>query len=194
MKKIFYFLFLIFSLSSYAQKVTEQQAENSTDAKVIANFIKNNPDHPRTPEFKRKLFSIINTSKTPAQQEKIAKPVVNRLGSDLKTGSKSTGSSKSSASSHNQKTADLLTHMFSNDPNRKDAYVQITNKSKCNLIVKISGKKFYNLTVPANNQNFLLIDKGTYTFSSSICDAKYSETKNIKDDIAITLNAPVMRK
>lgn len=193
MKKIFYFLLILFSFFANAQKVTEQQAEASTDAKVIANFIKYNPDHPRTPEFKRKLFAIINTGKSPAQQEKVAKPVVSKLESDLKAPTKSTGSSKSATSARNQKTADLLTHMFSNDPNRKEAYVQITNKSKCNLIVKISGKKFYNLTVPANNQNFILIDKGTYTFSSSICDAKYSETKNIRDDIAITLNAPVMR-
>ena len=68
--------------------------------------------------------------------------------------------------------------------------MQIVNKSKCNLIVKISGKRFYNLNVPANNENFILIDKGSYTVTTSVCDAKYSSNKNIGKDIVITLNAP----
>ena len=110
------------------------------------------------------------------------------------TNTKSTPTKSSETSEKNKRTADLLTHMFSNDPNSKEAYVQIVNKSKCNLIVKISGKKFYNLTVPANNQNFILLDKGNYTLTSSICDAKYSSSKSIKGDISITLNQPVMTK
>jgi hypothetical protein len=56
--------------------------------------------------------------------------------------------------------------------------------------VKISGKKFYNLDVPAKNQNYILVDKGYYTLTTSVCDAKYSSVKNINKDIVVTLNAP----
>ena len=90
----------------------------------------------------------------------------------------------------NKKTAELLTHIFNNDPNRKEAYVRIINKSKCNLIVKISGgKKFYNLNVPARNDNYILIPKGSYTITTMVCDAKYSSNKKIEKDVEITLNS-----
>lgn len=197
MKNLTCLLLFFISVFCYSQKVTLEQAEKSNDLTVVSAFIKQNPDHPRVPEFKRKMVAIMNNDLSSSQKKTIAKPEIKPINkeeikSDVK---KSTGSgSKSSTSSQNQKTADMLTHMFNNDPNSKEAYVQIVNKSKCNLIVKISGKKFYNLTVPANNQNFILIDKGSYTLTSSICDAKYSSTKKISQDISITLNAPTTRK
>ena len=40
----------------------------------------------------------------------------------------------------NKKTAELLTHLFNNDPNKRDAYIHIRNKSKCKKF-----KKPYNL-------------------------------------------------
>lgn len=56
------------------------------------------------------------------------------------------------------------------------------------LIVKISGKKYYNLTVPAKGENFILVDKGEYVMTTSVCDAKYSSLKKITQDIEIALN------
>jgi hypothetical protein len=70
----------------------------------------------------------------------------------------------------------------------KEAYINIKNRSKCNLIVKINGKKYYNLDVPANGQNFLLVDKGEYILTTMVCDAKYSSLKKINKDIEIELN------
>lgn len=180
------------SLSLYSQsKYTVSQVENSSDPQVIANFIKYNPTHPKTPAFRQKLFSIINSEKSPAQAAKVAKPTVtpintkkleNVVNKDIaKTGE---------VSAKHKKTAELLNHLFNSDPSSTTAYVSITNKSKCNLVVKISGKKYYNLDVPANNQNFILIEKGNYTITTMVCDAKYSSVKNISKDIAITLNPP----
>lgn len=191
MKKFIYFLFLFISVFSYSQsKYTAAQVEKSTDAQVIANFIKYNPNHPKTPEFKRKLFAVINGNKTPAQQAKIAKPTIAPLNANkLKNETKRSAASNNS-STHRKRTEDLLNHLFNSDPSSKTAYVQIVNKSKCNLLVKISGKRFYNLNVPANNENFILIDKGSYSVTTSVCDAKYSSNKNITKDIVITLNPP----
>lgn len=178
----FFSMLMIFGQSKY----TAEQAEKSTDPKVIANFIKYNPNHPKTPEFKRKLFAIINGD-NPA----VAKPEVKKLEPEMLKSEVKKAVNSVKANPQVQKTVDLLNHLFSNDPNRKEAYIQIENKSKCNLIVKISGKKFYNLDVPAKSQNFILVDKGTYTLTTSVCDAKYSSVKDIRKDISITLNSVI---
>lgn len=184
-KKIFFGLFLILGVFTFAQtKYTAEQVEKSTDPKVIANFIKYNPDHPKTPLFKQKLYSLIIDG-----DSKAAKPAVVPLSTEkLKTEvKKDVKTGKTDAST--QKTVDLLNHLFSNDPNRREAYVVIKNLSKCNMIVKITGKKFYNLDVKARDQSYILVDKGNYTLTTTICDAKYSSVKNINKDISITLNA-----
>lgn len=179
------------SIYSFAQsKYTAEQVEKSMDAQVIANFIKFNPTHPKTPEFKRKLFAVINNDKTPKQQARVAKPTVTPINTSKLANEVKRDVARNGSNTKHKRTEDLLNHLFNTDSSSKNAYVQIVNKSKCNLIVKISGKKFYNLDVPANNQNFLLIDKGSYVITTSVCDAKYSSTKNIGKDIVITLNTP----
>ena len=192
MKRYLYILVFFIPFFSTAQsKYTAAQVEKSTDPQVIANFIKYNPTHPKTPEFKRKLLAVINGDKAPAERANVAKPSVKPIStSKLKTEIKRDVARSGGVSEKKKRTAELLTHMFNTDPTSKNAYIQIVNKSKCNLIVKISGRKFYNLDVPAHNQNFLLIDKGNYTITTSVCDAKYSSVKNINKDIVVTLNAP----
>ncbi|MEC5157978.1 DUF6759 domain-containing protein [Chryseobacterium sp. MP_3.2] len=191
MYKYLFFLSVFFSSLSFAQSsYTAAQVEKSTDIKVIASFIKSNPTHPKTPEFRRKLVAVMNNDKPATQKAAVAKPTVKPISTTkLKTAIKR-DVAKDGSNDKNKRTADLLNHLFNTDPSSKTAYVQIVNKSKCNLIVKISGKRYYNLDVPANNQNFILIDKGTYTITTSVCDAKYSSSKNINKDIVITLNSP----
>ena len=191
MKKILYlFVFFVSVLAFSQSKYTVAQVEKSTDPQVIANFIKYNPDHPRTPEFKRKLFAAMNNNKAPAAKAAVAKPSVAPISTKKLATSIKKDVAKDGSNDKHKRTADLLNHLFNTDPSSKTAYVQIVNKSKCNLIVKISGKRFYNLDVPANNQNFILVDKGSYTLTTSVCDAKYTSKKNIGKDIVVTLNAP----
>lgn len=185
MKKLtFIFMFLSGFLAFSQSKYTAEQVEKSTDPQVIANFIKYNPNHPKTPAFKQKLYSIITAGNSTAAKPTVAPLNTTKLKTEVKK-----DISKGAQDEHTQKTVALLNHLFSNDPNRKEAYVQIENKSKCNMIVKISGKKFYNLDVKAHDQNFILVDKGTYTLTTNVCDAKYSSVKTITKDIGITLNA-----
>lgn len=191
MKKLIYFLFLFICFFSCAQsKYTAAQVEKSSDPQVIANFIKFNPDHPKTPEFRRKLFAVINNKKTPTQQAKVAKPTIAPVNTSKLKNEVKRDVAKNGTNAQHKRAEDLLNHLFSNDPNGKSAYVVIKNKSKCNLVVKLNGKKFYNLTVPANNENFIKVEKGSYTVTTMVCDAKYSSTKSIGKDIVITLNAP----
>ncbi|PKF74727.1 DUF6759 domain-containing protein [Chryseobacterium sp. PMSZPI] len=250
MKKIFLLLFVcIFSLGFSQKKkkskskavveketviiYTEQEAETSKEARVIAGFIKQNPGHAKTDHFKKRLMEIIMADNSPEakptikpiSKEKIENIVknnelnsgkviaanktattnnknadkindaINALKEERRTTYASTGSTKSAGTSaasepseDNKRRAAMLTHLFSTDINKNEAYVNIKNRSNCNLIVKINGKKYYNLSVPAKGENFILIDKGEYVLTTMVCDAKYSSLKKITQDIEIALN------
>ncbi|MDQ1855908.1 MULTISPECIES: DUF6759 domain-containing protein [unclassified Chryseobacterium] len=253
MKKIFFLLFICIFALGFSQKkkktkskavveketviiYTEQEAEISKEARVIAGFLKQNPGHAKTDYFKRKLIDIImadnspeakptikpiskekienivknnelNSGKTIAANKKYTangKPVSNNTAAAIDAlkeerrttfasvgsagAAKTAGASKAEPSEENKRRAAMLTHLFSNDINKSEAYINIKNRSACNLIVKISGKKYYNLTVPARGENFILVDKGEYVMTTSVCDAKYSSVKKITQDIEIALN------
>ena len=232
MKKIFLLILLCIFTLGFSQKkkkaksksiveketliiYTEQDAESTKEARVIAGFLKQNPNHAKTDYFKKKLIEIIMADNSPEakptittlSKDKVERIVKNNELNNSKTLASNTGSStterkvnyasvasmgsdskKSEPSEKNKKTAAMLTHLFNNDPLDKEAYINIKNRSKCNLIVKISGKKYYNLDVPANGQNFLLVDKGEYVLTTMVCDAKYSSLKRISKDIEIELN------
>lgn len=231
MKKIFLLIFLCIFTLGFSQKkkktkskaiveketaiiYTESDAETTSEARVIAGFLKQNPGHAKTDYFKKKLIQIIMADNSPeakptikaVSEDKIKQEILenNSLNSS-KTIAANTASAaapertvtyasvggaskKTGPSEQHKKTAAMLTHMFNNDPMDKEAYINIKNRSKCNLIVKISGKKYYNLDVPANGQNFLLVDKGEYILTTMVCDAKYSSLKRINKDIEIELN------
>lgn len=193
---------------------TESDAEATAEARVVAGFLKQNPGHAKTDYFKRKLMQIVMANNSPEakptikpiSEDKIKQMVLdqNSLNKNKALASNAgsatpertvnyasvTGASskKSGTSEQHNKTAAMLTHLFNNDPMDKEAYINIKNRSKCNLIVKINGKKYYNLDVPANGQNFLLVEKGEYILTTMVCDAKYSSLKKINKDIEIELN------
>lgn len=191
---------------------TLEEAQTSAEARIIAGFIKQNPGHEKNDELKRKLITIIMADNSieakptikPISKDKIEKIVSNSelnkgkmIASNSKTAtpertvsyaSAGSSSKKAAPSEEGKKTASYLTHLFNNDPSDKEAYINIRNKSKCRLIVKISGKKYYNLDVPANGQNFVMVEKGDYVLTTSVCDAKYSSLKKINKDIEIQLD------
>lgn len=226
MKKIFLILFLSLFCLGFSQKkkkgktkavaeketviiYTEAEAENSSEPRIIAGFLKQNPGHARTDFFKKKLMTIIMADNSPEakptikplSKSKIEKIVSNselNKGKDVAINKNpernvnfaSVGSAakKNEVSDKAKKTASMLTHLFNHDPSDKEAYINIKNKSNCRLIVKISGKKYYNLDVPAKGQNFLMIEKGEYVLTTMVCDAKYSSLKKINKDIEIQLD------
>lgn len=190
---------------------TLEEAENTAEARIIAGFIKQNPGHEKNDALKRKLLTIIMADNSaeakptikPLSKNKIEKIVSNselNRGKDLASNTKSTSgrtvsyasmsnsSKKAEPSENAKKTASMLTHLFNNDPNDREAYINIKNRSNCRLIVKISGKKYYNLDVPAKGQNFIMIEKGDYVLTTMVCDAKYSSLKKITKDIEIQLD------
>lgn len=236
MKKIFLLLFLSLFSVGFAQKkkktkakaVTEKQtviiyteadAESSSEPRIIAGFLKQNPGHEKTNYFKKKLVQIIMADNSPeakptikpVSKDKLAKIVTNNelnksvanntsnksISTPLNTASPQrevnyagvgNTSKKAEPSDKSKKTAAMLSHMFNYDPNDKEAYIIIKNRSKCELVVKINGKKYYNLTVPARGESFVMVDRGEYILTTMVCDAKYSSLKKITKDIEIELN------
>jgi len=182
MKKLLFLVLFASSIIGKAQAISFDQAKNSRDPRIVATFIKANPDHPRVVELKQHLIELVNSG---AQASAAPQSGYNSSASSYAT---KTSYSSGGSAMHKQRTVDLLNHLFNSDPSSKDAYVQITNNSKCNVEMKISGRRSYMLSIPPRKQNFILVDKGTYTFSSMICEARYQSVKDVSKDVMITLN------
>lgn len=91
---------------------------------------------------------------------------------------------------HKQKTVKLLNNMFDQDTGKNEVIILVKNNSDCNLVLEISGKKFYQLPVPTKGENSIIIEKGSYSFTGSICDVAYKNNKEITTGIAIILSNP----
>ena len=184
MKKIFLLLLFLTSIAAFSQ-VSVFEAKKTTDRAVVEKFIRDNPKHPAVPELRQRALSLKYSG-----NPQIAKPTITAMTENKieKTSTVGTTAAKGQPSEQAKNTAAMLTSLFNNDPNKKEAIVQFVNKSKCVLIIKISGKKFYNLTVPADGQNYILVDKGTYNVTTSICDAAYNQNKALTKDVIITLS------
>ncbi len=163
----------------YNAQVSVFTAMSSKDPNVVKSFINANPKHPKTPELKQRLLSMSYAGNSDVAKPKVSNLTSNKLEKNI---------DKSKTSEDAKKTANLLTHLFQDDPKSKETILQIVNKSACNLVVKISGKKFYNLTISPKNQNYILIEKGKYNITTSICDAKYSSSKTLNSSTVITLS------
>lgn len=87
-----------------------------------------------------------------------------------------------------QRNGEVVNQLLNEQPEDKFAVITIENNTNCNIIVTITGTKNYRLPVYKNDKNFILIDKGNYTFSSDFCRAKYYKQKCISESVVITLS------
>lgn len=182
--KLLLLILLVFSTFLFSQTSQElDKAMLSKDPNVIAEFIKKYPNNKNTPFLQRKLNSMTGSGNA------AAKPSIQPLNTEKLEKQVEKSEAKREPDAKAKRTAEVLTHLFNNDPNKKDAYVLIRNKSECNLIVKFEGKKFYNLDVPKMGENYILVQKGTYRITTMICNAQYASVKNVTQDIEINLNA-----
>jgi len=182
--KLLLLILLVFSTFLFSQTSQElDKAMLSKDPSVIAEFIKKYPNNKNTAFLQRKLNSMAGSGNA------AAKPSIQPLNTEKLEKQVEKSEAKGEPDAKAKRTAEVLTHLFNNAPNKKDAYVLIRNKSECNLIVKFEGKKFYNLDVPKMGENYILVQKGTYRITTMICNAQYASVKNVTQDIEINLNA-----
>lgn len=168
----------------------------SKNIEEIEKFLRtSHPDDPRRSVLKPKLIALKNLEWT--KGKKNAKPMKARpIISELPINATKNESEEfkrliaSTSGEHKNKTVKLLNTMFNEDISSNEVIFLFKNHSDCNLVVRIQGKDFYNMAVPAKGENFIVINKGTYVLTSNVCDVLYSSKKDIKKSIILTINNP----
>lgn len=204
MKKLTLTVLLCSLLASCKVNSSENAFQNILESKnipEIERFLKTcHPDDPRKSVLKPKLIALKNSEWTKGGKDAHpmeARPVITEIPSHLMNASNSSEAEEfkrliaSTSSQHKDKTVKLLNAMFNEDISSKEVILLFRNNSDCNLVVRINGKDFYNMAVPAKSENFIVIRKGNYILSSNVCDILYSSKKEIGKSIFLTINNPV---
>lgn len=192
------FIFLVPVLTPAQKK--NKDILKSTNTKEIEEYLKNaHPEDPKRSVLKPKLIALKNAewtkgAKTAKPME--ARPVITDIPNRFMRNSSSDDAEEfkkliaENSDQHKDKTAKLLNTMFDEDITRKEAVLLFRNNSDCNIILRIEGKDFYNLAVPAHGENFIVLNKGSYSLNSNICDVKYTSNKDIKKSIFVAIDNP----
>lgn len=200
-KKFLTILFFTFLTPGfiYAQKGNKDILK-STNIKEIEEYLKNaHPDDPKRSVLKPKLIALKNAEWT--KGARTARPMEARpIIADIpKNAMKDPNSAEAqefkrllaeNSTEHKEKTEQLLNAMLNEDITKKESILLFKNNSDCNIVLRIEGKGYYNLAVPAHGENFIVISKGSYTLSSNVCDMKYFSQKDIKRSIFVTIDNP----
>lgn len=191
-------------LGAQTKKKNFNNIIKSQDITEIAEFLeKAHPDDPRKPILKKRLIQLKNEVWTKGKENH--KPMASRpFGEeekplDIKSFTiDETEEFKQlmnmSSAEHKNKTVGVLNSLFDNDPASKEVIVMVENKSDCNIIMRIEGGgvsgKNYKLPVPSKKQNVIVIEKGMYNFTSTICEGQYVSQKNIHKALMVSLGNP----
>lgn len=201
MKKILLMLTLWSGLLIFAQK-KGTDILRSTNIKEIESFLKTaHPDDPRRRVLKPKLISLKNSSWMKRDSAPFAtlKPLVKEIPRSVLKQKNNAESEEfrqllaENSTNHQDKTVKILNQLFNNDVSNKEAILLLQNNSDCNMIVRLQGKDFYNLAVPAHGENSIVLKKGEYVLKSNVCDMQYSSAKRIEKSTLVILNGPVVQ-
>ncbi|WP_312400021.1 DUF6759 domain-containing protein [Chryseobacterium sp.] len=199
-KHIFVLSLFLMTVSNllYAQK-NFKNILKSTSIPEIEEFLKvAHPEDPRRSVLKPKLVSLKNQAWTKGAKNAKpmeARPIIVDIPNSVMRNASDAEEFKrlitENSSEHKDKTVKLLNAMFNEDVHSNEAILLCKNSSDCNIILRIQGKEFYNLAVPAKGENFIVVKKDEYVLTSNVCDLQYSSKKEIKKGVFITLNNPV---
>lgn len=194
---------LFFSLISFSCTVNSQREEilKSTNINEIEEYIsKAHPEDPKRRLLKQRIIALKNAEWTKGKKD--AKPMEARpVFVDLPniSSAKKNNEQKEllfkklmseNSEQHKEKTVKLLNALFNEDISSNEAILLIKNNSDCNLVLEISGKKFYHLPVPAKGENSIVLNKDEYNLSGSLCDVVYQNKKEISKSLMMVLNNP----
>jgi len=201
-KKTLTFFFFGLILSSCASNTVDKvDVLKSTNISEIEEYLgKAHPEDPKTRILKQRIIALKNAEWTKGAKNAKpmeARPVFMELPNQLTNKRNSEANLQvfkklmsETSEEHREKTKKLLNNMFNEDITHNEAILLLKNNSDCNLILEISGKKFYNLAVPAKGENFIVLNKDTYTFSGNVCDVKYQSSKEINKSLVVVLQNP----
>ncbi len=185
------FILLTLFISQFCFSQTEKQVSeimDSYDAAKIAEFIANYPSHEKSKELLQKLNVLFQEQDNVVVQKYPGSgPATTHVETVLVSQPASISTDKKY-----RKTAEVLNRLLNAEPNAAQAVIIVKNKSKCPIVLEAKGNKFYSVSVEPEFENNLLIEKGVYEFTSTICDAVYSSTKNIQKDGLLYLSDKAM--
>ena len=203
-KNTLFLLFFALTLSCSTQEKKRGDILTTTNISEIEEYLKNaHPEDPKKHILQSKLIALKNKewTKGAAKAKPMeVRPIITEFPQNAKGRSFQDDSEEfkrliaETSPEHKQKTVKLLNAMFNEDTNSNEAILLFRNNSDCNMVLKISGKKFYNLAVPSHNENFIILDKDDYSISGNVCDVKYSSQKQIKKNIQVVINNPEYKK
>lgn len=193
-------LFVLISSISYAQKSSSKNILKSTNIQEIEEYLRTcHPEDPKKSVLKPKLIALKNEEWTKGKKDAKpmeARPVITEIPNSVMKDANSKDAEdfkrliSETKKSHKEKTVKLLNAMINEDISKKEVILLLKNNSDCNLVLRIEGKDFYNMAIPAHGENFIVINKGSYTLNSNVCDVKYNSQKSIKKNMFLTINNP----
>lgn len=201
-KSLIILFFVLVSSLTYGQK-NKRDILKSSSIKDIEEYLKNaHPEDPKRGILKSKLIALKNEEWTKGKKNAKpmeARPVITEIPKSIMRNPNSDDAEEfkrlitETSQEHKEKTVRLLNAMFDEDITSKETILLFKNNSDCNIVLRIQGKDFYNMAVPAHGENFIVINKGDYVLNANVCDVKYSSQKNIKKSIFVALDNPVYK-
>jgi len=200
-KKTFTFFFFSLIISSCASNTDRADILKNTNINEIEEYLRKiHPEDPKQRILKQRIIALKNAEWTKGAKNAKpmeARPVFMEL-PDFSGNNKNTEAHQEvfkklmseTSEEHKEKTKQLLNNMFNEDITRNEAILLLKNNSDCNLVLEISGKKFYHFAIPAKGENFIVLNKDLYTLSGNVCDVKYQSSKDIRKSLVIILKNP----
>jgi len=200
-KNTFTFFFFSLIISSCASNTDRADILKNTNINEIEEYLrKTHPEDPKQRILKQRIIALKNAEWTKGAKNAKpmeARPVFMEI-PDLLSNNKNTEANQEvfkklmseTSEEHREKTKTLLNNIFNEDLNHNEAILLLKNNSDCDLVLEISGKKFYNLAIPAKGENFIVLNKDLYTFSGNVCDVKYQSSKDIRKSLVVVLKNP----
>lgn len=201
MKKIIFAITLFSALPISAQK-SKSDILKSVNISEIESFLKTaHPEDPRRSVLRPKLIALKNTAwmKPGANKKYTVQANVVQIPKDilkLKENDEAEEFKKLMAETPDikkDKTVKLLNQLFTDQLANNEAILLFQNKSDCNVVLRVEGKDFYNLAVPAKGENTLVLKKGNYQLSANVCNVKYLSEKSIMKHTMVSMNEPVLQ-
>jgi hypothetical protein len=192
------FLIVLKSCATSPPVNNQKNILESKNINEIEKFLKTaHADDPRRTVLKPKLIALKNAEwtkgKTNAKKME-ARPVISEIPNNSLEAEEFRRLIASTSKEHKEKTVKLLNTMFNEDISSREVILLFKNNSDCNLVLRIQGKNFYNMAIPAKGENFIVINKGKYTLTSNVCDVVYSSEKDIHKSILLTIQNPRQSK
>lgn len=87
-------------------------------------------------------------------------------------------------------TADVLNDLLNSSSNSTKTSVSVENKSRCNMVLMISGNNYFKkIPIAAGKIGYAMVPKNqNYSLSAMVCNSKYQKTKFIANSYSIMLS------